>query len=180
MRRRLWSFFPLLVLCALGVVFVLTLGERRDPLLLPSQQIGRPVPSFSVPKLLGTGVFSDQDLRQGKWSLLNVWASWCVSCRAEHPYLRQLALSNIAVFGLNFKDAPQSGREFLEREGNPFTVVGVDQAGKVALDFGVIAVPETYLIDGDGIVRAVYRGPLEETAVDDFLVKAGLSRSGLR
>ncbi len=173
-------FVPILVGVALIGVFFIGLFTG-DPTRLPSALIGKPLPHFSLPALPGlvglstrageaglsglsdlpggTGL-TDADLRRGQPVLLNVWASWCGPCRKEHPYLMQLAQDGVLVYGMNYKDAPDAARRFLGRLGNPFAAVGADKDGRVAIDFGVYGVPESFVIDAAGKVAMRHAGPL--------------------
>ncbi len=147
---------------ALFVVLVafLWVGLGRDPREVPSPLIGKPAPSFALPQIHGDRPLSSAELKGKVW-LLNVWASWCVSCRVEHPLLLQLAKANIVpVYGLDYKDKPDDGRAWLAQNGDPYTASIVDLDGRVGIDYGVYGVPETFVIDRAGIVRYKQIGPL--------------------
>jgi len=145
----------------LAIAFFLWKGLALNPRDVPSPLIGKKVPAFSVPLLNDASkVLSDADLR-GKVYLLNVWGSWCVSCREEHPVLVELAKKGtIPIYGLNWKDKQADATAWLARYGDPYVASGVDRDGKVAIDFGVYGAPETYLIDRDGVIRYKQTGPL--------------------
>lgn len=146
-----------------GLATLFLVGMQRDnPDELPSAMVGRQAPAIMVEELVNTEVFSDADLRDGQIKLVNFWASWCGPCRAEHPTLMQMQAEGIEVFGVNYKDVPANGAAFLEELGNPFAKGGADSNGKMALNWGVYGVPETYLIDGDGTVLARIAGPLTQ------------------
>ncbi len=156
MRRYL---LPLAVFVLL--VGFLAVGLQRDPKLLPSPLIDKPAPAFSLPRLddparsLGTA-----DL-QGKVWLLNVWASWCVACRIEHPLLVDLAgTGTVPIIGLNYKDKRDEALAWLGKHGNPYLVSIVDAQGQVGIDFGVYGVPETFVIDKQGVIRMKHVGPV--------------------
>jgi cytochrome c biogenesis protein CcmG/thiol:disulfide interchange protein DsbE len=156
MRRYL---LPLAVFVLL--VGFLAVGLQRDPKLLPSPLIDKPAPAFSLPrlddpaKLLGTA-----DL-QGKVWLLNVWASWCVACRIEHPLLVDLAgTGTVPIIGLNYKDKRDEALAWLGQHGNPYLVSIMDAQGQVGIDFGVYGVPETFVIDKQGVIRMKHVGPV--------------------
>jgi cytochrome c biogenesis protein CcmG/thiol:disulfide interchange protein DsbE len=156
MRRYL---LPLAVFVLL--VGFLAVGLQRDPKLLPSPLIDKPAPAFSLPrlddpaKLLGTA-----DL-QGKVWLLNVWASWCVACRIEHPLLVDLAgTGTVPIIGLNYKDKRDEALAWLGKHGNPYLVSIMDAQGQVGIDFGVYGVPETFVIDKQGVIRMKHVGPV--------------------
>lgn len=145
----------------LVLVVFLWRGLFLNPREVPSPLIGKQVPAFSVP-LLGdpSQTLSAADLR-GKVYLLNVWGSWCVSCREEHPVLVELAKKGtIPIYGLNWKDKREDALAWLERYGDPYIGSGVDRDGRVAINFGVYGAPETYLIDRQGVIRFKQTGPL--------------------
>jgi len=169
-RKRLLIFLPLLVFAAIVVLFLVRLYSG-DASLLPSAMIGKPVPAFSLPPVDGVpaqGGFSDADLRQGKVTIVNVFASWCVPCHEEHAFLMQLAADpvlaekGIQLFGIAYKDNPLNAQRFLKEGGNPFARIGADSKGRVAIDFGVYGVPESYIVKGDGTIAYRFVGPLSE------------------
>ncbi len=138
-----------------------------DASRLPSAMIGRPVPHFDLPPLAGVDVpgLSDADLRQGRVTLVNVFASWCVPCHAEHAVLMEISRDpalrdRIALVGLAYKDQPENTRRFLGQDGNPYARIGVDATGRVGIDFGVYGVPETYVVKADGTIAYRFVGPL--------------------
>jgi len=145
----------------LVMVVFLWRGLFLNPREVPSPLIGKQVPAFSVPLLADpTQTLSASDLR-GKVYLLNVWGSWCVSCREEHPVLVELAKRGaIPIYGLNWKDKREDAIAWLERYGDPYIGSGVDRDGRVAINFGVYGAPETYLIDRQGVIRFKQTGPL--------------------
>lgn len=145
----------------LAIAFFLWRGLSLNPREVPSPLIGKPVPAFSVPLLSDSSkVLSSTELR-GKVYLLNVWGSWCVSCREEHPVLVELAKKGaIPIYGLNWKDKHEDAVTWLARFGDPYVASGVDRDGKVAIDFGVYGAPETYLVDREGVIRFKQTGPL--------------------
>jgi cytochrome c biogenesis protein CcmG/thiol:disulfide interchange protein DsbE len=171
-RRRRWlTLVPLVVFVALAVVFGLRINEIRnneDTSFIPSALIGAPAPQFDLPALAGLdGVpgLRREDLL-GKVTLVNVWASWCVPCRLEHPVLEALAKDGrFGLVGINHKDQPASGLRFLNEFGNPFQAVGVDLNGRVSIDWGVYGVPETFLVGPDGVIRYKVVGPLTDERV---------------
>lgn len=160
-RGRLLALIPVLLFIGLGVLFWVGLGG--DPSTLPSQLIGKPAPAFQMEGIPGIAVpgLSDADLRKGKVTVVNVWASWCGPCRLEHPILMELSKrSDMVLVGINNKDSPANALRFLDTLGQPFSAIGSDQSGRVAIDFGGYGVPETYIVDGNGIIRHRYVGPL--------------------
>ncbi len=118
------------------------------------------MPEFSVPTLDQREV-TRADLL-GAVALINVWATWCPSCHAEHAYLNQLAREGVPIFGINYKDEPAAARRWLEQKGDPYRINLVDESGRLGLDLGVTGAPETYLIDAAGVVRMRYQGPIDE------------------
>ena len=155
--RRLMLAAPLGIVAIGGVGLFAMLDRMKrgkfDPRAVPSALVGKPVPSFDLP-----GLRSSQ-IATGRPSLLNFFASWCVPCIAEAAVLLDLQRSGIEIFGIAYKDKPQATESFLARNGNPYHVVAAD-AGSVAIDFGLYGVPETYAIDGAGIIRARWAGEL--------------------
>ena len=139
----------------------LAIGLNLKPHEIPSPFIDKPAPVFSAPKLNSPEEkLSPADLKGKVW-LFNVWASWCESCRAEHPILNQLAKQNVAVIvGLNYKDEPNDAKNWLDRLGNPYNVSIMDQDGRIGIDYGVYGVPETFVIDKKGLIRYKHTGPV--------------------
>jgi cytochrome c biogenesis protein CcmG, thiol:disulfide interchange protein DsbE len=139
----------------------LAVGLKLDPREVPSPLIGKPAPSFSLPKLGEPGVMFSADEMKGKVWLLNVWASWCSACREEHPVLMELAAdSQLQLYGLDYKDTDTEASAVLKEAGNPYRAVAVDADGRVGIDYGVYGVPETYVIDKAGVIRYKHTGPI--------------------
>lgn len=143
------------------LVVLLGVGLSLDPREVPSPLIGKPAPQFELPQLHDPGkTLSPQALRGKVW-VLNVWASWCTACREEHPVLSEFAKSGLVpVYGLNYKDQRDDALAWLKRFGDPYQVSLVDTDGKVGIDYGVYGVPETYLIDKQGVIRYKRIGPV--------------------
>ena len=161
--RRWFPLFGGLVLFALFYVALFA----GDPTRLPSALTGTRVPDFQLPGLALDGVgLKTADLVTGEPVILNVWASWCGPCRAEHPHLMALAAGGVKVFGLNYKDDGDAARRFLGSLGNPYASIGVDRRGQVAIDFGVYGVPETFVIDAEGRVVSRFAGPLDRDSLN--------------
>jgi cytochrome c biogenesis protein CcmG/thiol:disulfide interchange protein DsbE len=162
-------------LIPLGIFLVLMVflarGLQLDPHDVPSPLIGKPAPDFLLPQVRDAAQqFGRKDLL-GKVSLLNVWASWCVACRDEHPLLIELARSGqINLYGLNYKDAREDALRWLDVMGDPYQVSAFDASGKVSIDYGVYGVPETYVIDRAGIIRYKLTGPLNEQNLRDEIL----------
>ncbi|MEP6741347.1 MAG: DsbE family thiol:disulfide interchange protein [bacterium] len=149
-----------LVLFILLVAF-LAIGLRHDPHEVPSPLINKPAPAFQLAQLKDPALkFSAQDMRGKVW-LLNVWASWCITCRDEHPLLLQYARSGtLPIYGLNYKDSREDALSWLGELGDPYVLSASDSDGRVGIDYGVYGAPETYLIDRDGVIRFKQVGPV--------------------
>ncbi|HXZ52640.1 MAG TPA: DsbE family thiol:disulfide interchange protein [Burkholderiales bacterium] len=158
-------------LIPLGIFIVLLLflavGLRLDPRMVPSPLIDKPAPAFTLPRLDDPQrLVSEKDLLGKVW-LLNVWASWCVSCREEHPVLVEFAKKNIVpIYGLNYKDERKDALAWLGQFGNPYTVSIMDADGRIGIDYGVYGVPETYVIDKQGVIRYKQIGPVTPEVLD--------------
>ena len=163
-----WSI-PLAIFAVL--VAFLWIGLGLDPREVPSPLIGKPAPQFRLAKLHAPAEMLATGDLNGKVWLLNVWASWCVSCREEHPLLMQLAKANIVpVYGLDYKDDPADGRRWLAENGDPYTASIVDRDGRVGIDYGVYGVPETFVIDRAGVIRYKQIGPITPTALQQKIL----------
>ncbi|CAJ0884453.1 Thiol:disulfide interchange protein CycY [freshwater sediment metagenome] len=176
-RRSPLRFLPLVVFALLAAVFLVRLFAG-DASRIPSALIGKPAPEFDLPALSGLGAqgLSTADLRKGHVSVINIFASWCAPCRQEHPVLMSLARDEtltglgVELYGLSYKDEAANALNFLHDEGNPFQRVGVDPAGRTAIDFGVYGVPETFVVKGDGTIAYKFIGPLTPSAAATTLV----------
>ncbi len=172
----------LLLPLVLVVVMMVLLGvvlRMGDHEALPSALIGKPVPEFALPPIanvLGdngpTPGLSSAAFKTGKVSVLNVWATWCAPCQAEHPLLIELSRQGIPIFSINYKDKPEAARRFLAAHGNPFRAIGSDDSGLTAIDFGVYGVPETFVIDGDGKIAYRFPGPLSPEILAEKIMPA--------
>jgi cytochrome c biogenesis protein CcmG, thiol:disulfide interchange protein DsbE len=162
-------------LLPLGIFIVLAIflgvGLTLKPREVPSPFIGKPAPAFRVPQLHEESkTISPEDMRGKVW-LLNVWASWCVSCREEHPVLVDLARQNLVpIYGLNYKDKREDGLAWLNDGGNPYIVSAYDREGNVGIDYGVYGVPETFVMDKLGIIRYKHIGPVTPEALRDKII----------
>ncbi len=165
--KSLRFLVPLVVFVALA--WFLYAGLSLNPREVPSPLIGKPAPAFVLPSLSdGTPVKSDALL--GKVYVLNVWASWCAPCREEHPLIVAFAKrSKVPVYGLNYKDQNAQARAWLQRLGDPYVATLVDADGRTGIDFGVYGVPETFVVDGQGVIRYKHIGPLTEAAIRNKL-----------
>lgn len=181
--RRLAVILPAALFAALVVVmFVLLTEEGRDASVLPSPLVGKPAPAVDLPPVAESvpGGFSTEDLK-GRVSLVNVFASWCVPCLAEHPIVTRLAESGVPVYGINHRDKPADAVAWLKRHGNPYTAVGADPDGRASLDWGVTGVPETFIIGPEGTVVYKHVGPMTADALEQRILpqlRAARSETG--
>lgn len=166
--RRLLFILPVSALIILGAIFFMLLADKtRDPGAVPSPLVGKPVPAFSLPRLDGNGSVTEADLK-GAVTVFNVFASWCLPCRVEHPVLMRMAADKrLRIVGLNYKDKPEDAKKWLAELGNPFAVVASDRQGRAAIHFGVYGVPETFIIDARGIIRHKHVGPIHASEYPD-------------
>ena len=168
--RRLWPYLlPIATFACVGVL--LYLGLYRDPTLVPSPLIGKPVPRFALGPVQGREQgLSSRDLR-GEVTLVNVFASWCVACRDEHPLLMALEREDvIPIHGLNYKDTPDAAAAWLDALGDPYTRIGADLDGRVGLDWGVYGVPETFVVDRNGRIAYKHIGPVTPRVLDEVVL----------
>jgi cytochrome c biogenesis protein CcmG/thiol:disulfide interchange protein DsbE len=151
---------PLLVFVGLAVLLGSRLGT--DPTLLPSARIGQPMPAFQLSSLTEPDRQLNAADVMGQVSVLNVWATWCISCQVEHPVLMRMAADGVPIIGVNYKDYRESALKYLELHGNPFRFSVFDEKGDLGLDLGVYGAPETYLLDKDGQIRYRFVGVLDD------------------
>jgi cytochrome c biogenesis protein CcmG/thiol:disulfide interchange protein DsbE len=164
--RRLIFLLPLALFLIVAGYFALSLRPGRNPQELPSAMIDKPMPKIDLPTLDGTGRLNGKAFK-GRVVMVNFFASWCVPCRAEQPILLRLKSENIVpVYGIAYKDKVADTQHFLAQLGDPFQAIGVDQGGKLALDFGVYGVPETYVIDTSGRIRYRQVGPVSPDVLE--------------
>ena len=168
-RRGLTYFIPIAVFAVIAVAFAV--GLTLNPREIPSALIGKPVPEFALPPVQGRSLgLSSKDLR-GEVSIVNVWASWCVECRREHPVLMDLARREVvALHGLNYKDRPDAAQAWLDGLGDPYTRTGADRDGRVAIDWGVYGVPETFVVDRRGRIVYKHIGAMTERLVTEKIL----------
>jgi cytochrome c biogenesis protein CcmG/thiol:disulfide interchange protein DsbE len=187
-RSPLLFLIPLILFGALALVFAAGLFSG-DASKVPSALIGRQAPTITLPPLEGlqrngqpVPSFAMADLAKGRATIVNVFASWCAPCRVEHPFLVALAESDavkqgrVALFGMNYKDEAENARRFLGALGNPYSAVGVDRAGRAAIEWGVYGVPETFLIGPDGRILEKHVGPLDAAVAARLLARAASGR----
>lgn len=171
---------PLIGFLALAALFYARLGAG-DASRIPSALLGKPVPAFDLPTLsidqaVAAGRFSDADLRLGHVTLVNIFASWCAPCHDEHPYLQHLAsdpvlaAGHVRLVGIAYKDAAANTRQFLAAEGNPYALIGMDEPGRAAIDWGVYGVPETFIVKGDGTIAYKFVGPMDDVAIKETIL----------
>ena len=165
---RLKLFLPLAIFGLLAGLF--WRGLSLDPTAMPSALIDKPMPAFDLPLLLQPDTRQTQQALQGQVSLVNVWATWCVSCRVEHPYLVSLAQQGVNIIGLNYKDDTAAAQKWLQDLGNPYQFVIVDQDGRLGIDLGVFGAPETYLVDKRGMIRYRHVGVIDEKVWTETLL----------
>ena len=146
---------------------------------LPSTFIGQQAPPLTAEAVDGTALLSDADLRAGEVTLVNFWASWCPPCRAEHPYLQELADQGYRVAGVNIRDLQDQATEYLDDEGDPFFATGFDPRGRTSIDWGVTAPPETFIVGGDGTVLYRHVGPLVGSDVEQRFLPALQAATGV-
>ena len=177
-RKTLVALVPLIVFLAIAALFFFSL-RGGDPARLPSALLGKKAPTFNLPPLEGfssAGGLSNADLTQGQLTLINVFASWCVPCRDEHPLLVQLSRNaaltakGMRIAGLAYKDEPANSRKFLNEVGNPYALIGVDKSGRAGIEWGVYGVPETFVVKGDGTIAYKFVGPLNPETLREKLM----------
>jgi cytochrome c biogenesis protein CcmG/thiol:disulfide interchange protein DsbE len=149
-----------------ALVLVLAVGLRLNPREVPSPLIGRPAPAFELPLLMEPDKKFSEKTMLGRVWILNVWASWCPPCLVEHPVVTQVSRSGMApVIGLNYKDKPEDALPWLKRNGDPYQLIAFDGSGRIGIDYGVYGVPETYIIDRQGVIRYKHIGPITADVV---------------
>ena len=168
---KILMFLPPLIFAALAATFYI--GMNRDnPDDLPSTRVGQIAPPLPATALNDFPLLTAADLTTGQVTLVNFWASWCPPCRAEHPVLKQQAADGIRVVGVNFKDTAENASAYLAKDGNPFLALAFDPEGRAAIDWGVTAPPETFIVGGDGTVLFRFVGPLVGSYYEQAFVPA--------
>ena len=167
--KSLKYVIPLVVFAALAAFFAI--GLTKDPREVPSPLIDKPAPAFKLAELHDADkVFTPEEMKGKVW-MLNVWASWCVSCRVEHPLLVDMSKKNqVPIVGLNYKDTRDAGLKWLDKLGNPYVLSAYDVEGKVGIDYGVYGVPETFVIDKQGVIRYKQIGPITPESWDKTIL----------
>ena len=168
MAKRILFVTPLFLF--VGLAIYLAFGLTRDARVLPSALIDKPIPEFALPALFpGEPGFATADLK-GKVAVVNVFASWCIPCRVEHPVLMRLAEQGVPIYGINYKDKPDDAERWLDRLGDPYTRTGADRDGRVAIDWGVYGVPETFVVDRQGRIVHKHIGVLKQEAFENDIM----------
>lgn len=178
-RRKMLAAAPIVIFLAMAAVFAFAL-RKGDPSKLPSALIGKTAPAFSVAPIAGlmedgrpVPAFANADLSRGTPTVVNFWASWCLPCVDEHPLLIELKKrTGVTIVGVNYKDQEANARRFLARYSNPFTAVGADPAGRAAIEWGVYGMPETFLVDGRGVIVFKHVGPISQQVLEQRLIPA--------
>jgi cytochrome c biogenesis protein CcmG/thiol:disulfide interchange protein DsbE len=169
MRRRLLYLVPAMIFGVIAGYFLWGLNPERDPREIPSVMIDQPVPTFElgpIDGMEGPGL-KTADLTDGRVTLVNFFASWCVPCRVEHPFLIELVKRDRArLVGINYKNEPEEARTWLAQLGNPYAQIGADVTGRVGIEWGVYGLPETFVIDKQGRIRYRHVGPIDADALD--------------
>lgn len=168
---KVLMLLPPIIFAGLAATFYIGMS-RDNPDNLPSTYIGQLAPALPITPLANLPLLTAADLATGEVTLVNFWASWCPPCRAEHPVLQQLAADGVRVAGINFKDTATDASAYLADAGNPYFALGYDPKGRTAIDWGVTAPPETFIIDGDGKVVLRFIGPLVGSYYEQTFVPA--------
>lgn len=168
---RIIYLIPLVALLGLIVVGVLLLTREGERTEFTAGMVGQSAPAYALTRL-DEGSMLTSDERRGRAYVINLFASWCTPCRAEHPQLMALRRRGVDIVGIAYKDRREASSAFLTELGDPFSVVGMDPEGRFGLELGVTGVPETFVIGPDGVIRAAHRGPLTEEAVQEVILPA--------
>lgn len=157
--KRWALFIPFIIFTLLG--FLLWRGLYLDPKDVPSALVDKPFPAFSLPTLV-SGQEKDESSLRGDVHLVNVWGTWCISCKVEHPFLVKLAQQGVRIVGINYKDENDAARQWLAELGDPYLFSVDDEAGTLSMDLGVTGAPETFFVDAKGMVRYKHQGPITQ------------------
>jgi cytochrome c biogenesis protein CcmG/thiol:disulfide interchange protein DsbE len=166
------SRYALPLVAVIALILFLVVGLKRgDPRALPSPFIGKPAPEFDLPMLKDPEKTVGSKDMAGEVALVNVWATWCVGCRQEHPFLLELEENDaIPIYGINWRDTRPEALRWIQQLGDPYVASGFDGSGRVGIDWGVYGAPETFLVSAEGVVLHKHLGPLDRTAWEqDFL-----------
>ena len=177
LKPRKLNLLYLAPLAFAGVAALFAIGMgRENPDDLPSTRLGQEAPALTLTELGDFPVFTGEDLRAPGVKLLNFWASWCVGCRLEHPVLVEMAKKGGVIYGVDYKD--DKGLGYLSGKGNPYVAVAQDKIGRTAIDWGVYGIPETFVIDGNGIVTHRHIGAITEDVMRDVIMPAMAEAAG--
>jgi len=170
--QKYYYYIPLLLFLVLIVFFAKQLFYEKDPSKLPSVLLNKKLPELKLDYMEGYKKFpSEHFFTTEEPYLINVWASWCAPCKIEHKYLMELKESyGVTIYGINYKDRLKEAQYFLESYGNPFTAIGIDNSGRVAINLGVYGVPETFIIDKFGFIKYRYVGPIQEYDMNNIIL----------
>ena len=171
-------FLPPLLFAGLAALFFFGMS-RDDPDALPSTFVGKQAPALSLQPFPGMPPLGDADLASGEVVLVNFWASWCAPCRVEHPQLIALKEAGVKIHGINYKDSEGKALNFLDELGNPYDLAGTDPDGRMAIEWGVYGVPETFVIAGDGTVVHRHAGPISKSLLDS-VIKPAIAEAAAR
>lgn len=166
-KQRLFLFIPIAIFGLLAALF--WRGLSLDPNEMPSALLNKPIPKFSLPRLENLSESRDESIFKGQVSLLNVWATWCVTCRVEHEFLNTLKSQGIHIIGVDYKDNTEDAQRWIAQLGNPYDDIVVDEEGRFGLDLGVFGAPETYVVDKNGIIRYKHIGDLNQKVWDETI-----------
>ena len=174
MSKRLLFLLPVAVFLVVAGYFVWGLTDpTRNPSQVPSALVGKPVPSFDLPAVAGLDRpgLATADLADGEVTLVNIFASWCIPCRAEHPFFMELAEQDrVRMVGINYRDKPEDAVAWLEELGNPYARVGADSNARAGIEWGVSGVPETFVIDSAGMIRYQHIGPITPRDLEEVIL----------
>lgn len=159
---------PPVIFAGLALLFFVGM-QRENPDELPSALEGKTAPAVQVAQLGGKKLFEDSEIRGEGVKLVNFWASWCAPCRVEHPNLELLTEEGITIHGVNYKDEPAKALRFLEELGDPYASIGADASGRMALNWGLYGVPETYVVDGKGKIVLRFAGPITKSVLESTI-----------
>lgn len=169
MGGRIKLFLPLLLFALLAVLFFFAL--QGDPKYKPSALLGKPMPAFQLPTLENPDVLVDESSIAPEISLLNVWASWCISCRVEHPHLQRITEQyGIPIYGVNYKDTYADATQWLQQFGNPYRTSFADESGRLGMDLGLAGAPETFVLDAQRVIRYKHVGVVDERVWQEKLL----------
>lgn len=176
--KRVFYVIPVVVVLGLMMAFAVFL-RQGSPTYVPSELVGKPAPDIALPPLDSQNEgFARDELGKGKPIVINYWASWCGPCRIEHPALEALSKRpGVTIYGVNYRESlygktAKDARDFLNELGNPFSKINQDEKGRVSIDWGVSGVPETFVVDGNGVIRVHYAGPLSDDVVERLIMPA--------